>query len=195
MTGRREVTEELLSQDGGGGVDYSIAIPANRIPLALAPADHLFAADVGIRIACDLLESLVERPNAANRDLPATLGRFFRLDFARHRDDLEKGLLPLLERRLTAEGIVHESLGPAHAEHAANESLLQTIVPLLEDLAASLPVDDLAAWAMGIESLVVSLRRQLAWEHSVVQVLADAHLTEADCEALAADMAARRRAA
>ena len=192
MTGQREVADDQWPQDGGDALDYAIVIPANRIPFRQAPVEHLFADIMRIRMACDLLHSLAKRPGAANPGLPAMLGRFFRLDFALHCDDGEKDLLPLLERRLVTQGVTDRSPNRLRAEHAADRDSLQFITPLLDGLAQGLPIHDLAAWEVVIESFTVSVREHLAWEDSALRVLAESHLTAADCEALAAGMARRR---
>ena len=190
---RRLVTKEP-SRQGGDDVMFAgrLAIPANRIPLAMAPIDHLFAEHVRIRIACDLLDTLARRPADAGRQLPAVLAPFFREDFVRHCDDEENDLLPLLEWRLAADGAIDESLNRLRAEHATDRKALQLIVPLLDDLAVGEEIADLAKCGIVIKSFVESVRCHLDWEDATVAALADSRLTKSDCEALVAGMMRRR---
>ena len=195
MPERRAATEPSRQEGGVTRRPAGATIPANRVPLAENPIDHLFAEHQRIRAACDLLDSLARRPTDIGRELPAMLALFFREDFVRHHDDEEEDFLPLLERRMFVGDAIDEALNQLRAEHAADNKTLKRLLPLLDALAAGEEIGEPGTLKVFAQSFAESVRRHMAWENVTIAAFAESRLTAADREALAAGMTRRRRAA
>jgi hemerythrin-like domain-containing protein len=117
---------------------------------------------------------------------------FLRHDLPNHVADEEEDLFPLLRSRCTPEDQVDAIFDVLAAEHAADETLVRTVIERLETIAASPNGLVDPALRVPIRAFVETQRRHLSWENALVLPLARRRLNSADLHKLSEGMARRR---
>lgn len=176
------------------------AAPATALIEAIDPAllsdpiDFLLADHYRQRAVLNLIDNLVRdrATGEVRRRIANAVLTFFRVDLARHVEDEERDLLPLLRKRLSRSAELRGVFEQLQAEHEADERSMPLLTKMLSKLAARPGAALSIGFRVTAAGFVQAQRRHLAWENAVVLPLLRKHLKPSDLRELARRMAARR---
>ena len=157
------------------------------------PLGLILAAHARQRQLCDQFDALVnEHKIEAVAPLAQQLLDFINGDLARHTEDEERDLFPLLRQRCLPEDGIEHVLDQLSAEHELDQDLVDFMIEDLKLLAEGRILPNPIRFLMNAKEFTVTQRRHLSWENRTVLPLAHRRLTADDLAALGRAMAERR---
>jgi hemerythrin-like domain-containing protein len=159
------------------------------------PLAHLRAEHARQRDICDRLDDLIAKMDiGALTPEVADILTFLNQDLAWHIADEEHDLFPTLGERCTKSDRFPALLRQLQHEHEMDIDLVDFLRDDLEVLAGGSTLANPTRLLINLREFTATQRRHLEWEDTAVLPLADARLTDADRDILAARMRARRGA-
>jgi len=166
------------------------AFPEVRHPLEFLEGHHDRQ-----RLICVALERLAADPAADDAaETARMILDYFERELPLHIADEEQDLFPAMQERCDEDDGFDEMMTMLEEEHETDMDLHDRLVPMLQAIAeqrAGLQ----PYFSHDATAFATLQRRHLAWENGAVLPLARRTLTEADIEAMAKTMTARRRGA
>ena len=157
------------------------------------PLGLILAAHARQRQLCDQFDALVnEHKIEAVAPQAQKLLDFLNGDLARHTEDEERSLFPLLRQRCLPEDGIEQVLDQLSAEHELDQDLVDFMIEDLKLLADGRILPNPIRFLMNVKEFTVTQRRHLSWENRTVLPLAHRRLTAEDLTALGRAMAERR---
>ena len=167
-------------------------VEAAPAELLADPLTYIFAEHWRHRQYCNALEEAAAM-QAVPPGLLRRLADFLRIDMARHVQDEEEDLFPLLRQRAEPEDDIERLLGILSADHDADRAIVRDLRRQLEAAAdAGVGPAARSGLAETIGRFVAHKRRHIALENAVALPIARLRLTKADQKAMSRAMAARR---
>ncbi|HEY9080201.1 hemerythrin domain-containing protein [Magnetovibrio sp.] len=171
-------------------------VQIERIPdnLLLEPIEYIFADHCRQRDMCSALKSLTKMDLSTDIAIEAAemILACLQHDLARHIEDEERDLFPLLKKRAKPEDKFDDTLRLLGSEHTRDRELANDVIAGLEQIAHAKPLPDLYRFRTSAEMLSEIHLSHLNWENNVVLELARLRLTDDDQRKMAKSMAARR---
>jgi len=171
-------------------------VQIERIPdnLLLEPIEYIFADHCRQRDMCSALKTLAKLSVSSDIAVEAaeTILECLQRDLARHIEDEEQDLFPLLSKRAKAEDRFDDTLRLLGSEHTRDRELANQVIIGLKQLAQGEPLQDPHGFRSAAEMLSEIHLSHLNWENTVVLELARLRLSPDDQRAMAKNMAARR---
>lgn len=165
----------------------------DALPLSLleAPLDFILAEHDRHRRACNLLKRIA-RLGCVNRDQVLALEEFLAGDLARHHDDEDEILFPVLRKRALPEDELDEVLLRLEDDHRKSYPLVQDILTFLGSVPEGTERPVPSPVAAAILRYVAREQRHLAIENAVVMAIAQVRLTKSDLATMSRLMKVRR---
>lgn len=172
----------------------AMAEPSRRDDLE-DPLDVIVADHYRIRAMLGLASVLARgRATPRVREITArALLAFLRVDLARHLDDEEGHLFPMLEQRLAPSDLLDPSLRQLCLQHAATRATAALLCEELARLAEDPAPPPGARLRRGVAAFAQAKHRHIAIENAMVLPLARARLAPRDWGALRRALVAPRR--
>ena len=171
-------------------------VQIERIPdnLLLEPIEYIFADHCRQRDMCGALKTLAKRSlsNEIEPEVAVVILDCLQRDLARHIEDEEQDLFPLLLKRAKAQDKFNDTLRLLGSEHLRDRELASEVILGLKQIAQGEPLQDPHGFRNAAEMLSEIHLSHLNWENTVVLELARLRLTADDQRTMAKNMATRR---
>ncbi len=166
-----------------------------RLPLSIDgdPLDFLCNSHHAQLALCDVLEGIADSlPNDIDRRLCFRAAMALRVDISLHHLDEERGLFPLLRKRVSVHESLQSSLQRLESEHYADEGFSEEVIEGLEALSRARADINHELIGYMLRGFFESIRRHIAFENEVLLPLARNAFTSGDLDTLAAVMRQNR---
>lgn len=171
-------------------------IPTLPVELLETPLDYIVADHDRHRALCGYLKRVARR-HRIDGESASGIARFFREDLKHHFEDERLSLFPVLRQRSSEDEEFIRSIRQIEQGHAKSEAMIEEISGAMARIAmakiASEPEAEIAEDLSGLLETYIGMEEaSLAFENSVIMVIAEVRLKKSDIDRMRTGMKARR---